>query len=89
MYNFLFFSLFLFICFFSFQYPGCLHEVYTPVPSVVRGGHFYNYNSLHLTEVSRAIDLRSEDALSNQTHSSATLTLTMMLAALPLFNDIS
>lgn len=74
---------------FSFQYPGCLHEVYTPIPSVVRGGHFYSYTSLHLTEVSRSIDKLTEESLSNQTHPCASLTLAMMLLALPLFNDIS
>lgn len=73
--------------FFSFQHPGCLHEVFTPVPSVVRGGHFYSYNSLHLTEVSRAIDFVTNESLSNQSHPCASLTLAMMLAALPLFNE--
>ena len=71
------------------QPPGCLHEVYTPVPSVVWGGHFYNYNSLHLTEVSQLLDIMTNEAISNQTHSSASLTLSMMMSVLPIFNDTS
>ena len=73
--------------YYRFQHPGCLHEVYTPIPSIVRGGHFYNYNSLHLTEVSRAIDYMTNASLSNQTHNSTPLTLVMMMLALPLYND--
>ena len=73
--------------YYRFQHPGCLHKVYTPIPSIVRGGHFYNYNSLHLTEVSRAIDYRTNASLSNQTHLSTPLTFVMMMLALPLYND--
>jgi hypothetical protein len=50
-------------------------------------GHFYSYDSLHLTEVSRAIDYYTKDSLSNQSHPCASLTLVMMLAVLPLLND--
>ena len=74
---------------YSFQHPGCLHEVYTPIPSVNRGGHFYNYNSLHLTEVSRAIDFLTDESLSIQSYPSASMTMKMMMAALPLFKEYS
>ena len=87
-----FFEKNLFFCFkiqffFSFQHPGCLHEVYTPIPSVVRGGHFYTYSSLHLTEVSRAIDYHSNDSLSNQSHPSTPLTIVQMMKALQFYKD--
>ncbi|KAF8810840.1 hypothetical protein BYT27DRAFT_7209061 [Phlegmacium glaucopus] len=70
-----------------FQYPGCKHEVYTPVPSVVLGGHFYTYNSLHLTELWRAIDKRTNSRFTNQTHPNSTLTIMMMMAALPILQE--
>jgi hypothetical protein len=57
------------------------------MPSVVQGGHFYSYNSLHLTEISRAIDKLTDDALLNQSHPSVAMTLSLMLAALPLLNN--
>lgn len=65
----------------------CLYEVYTPVPSVNCSGHFYTYNSLHLTEVSHLIDHWTSGSLSNQTHPSSTMTIAMMLAALPLYKN--
>lgn len=36
---------------FSIQPPGQIHLVYTPVASFTIGGHFYSYDSIHLTEV--------------------------------------
>ncbi|KAF9461597.1 hypothetical protein BDZ94DRAFT_1237583 [Collybia nuda] len=36
--------------------PGTWHLVYTPVRTVACGGHFYNYDTLHLTEASRHYD---------------------------------
>ena len=62
---------------FSFQAPGTLHEVYTPTPSITRGGHFNTYDSLHLTEFSRSLDTLTNDSFSNQSHPSAALTISM------------
>ena len=76
-----------FYIFNSIQPPGCLHEVYTPTPSITRGGHFYSYNSLHHTKFSRSLDILTEDSFSNQTHPSVSLTLMMMTAALPKLNE--
>jgi hypothetical protein len=67
----------------SLQPPGSWHEVYTPTPSITQGGHFYTYDSLHLTEFSRSLDLQTKGAFSNQVHPSAGLTIMMMMAALP------
>ncbi|KAI0040341.1 hypothetical protein FA95DRAFT_1577014, partial [Auriscalpium vulgare] len=36
--------------------PGTWHPVYTPVNSVVRGGHFLCFDTLHLTQWARFID---------------------------------
>lgn len=71
------------ILIYSFQPPGSLHEVFTPTPAIVRGGHFYTYNSLHLTEFSRSLDAQTQESLSNQSHPSAALTIMMMMTALP------
>lgn len=38
--------------------PGTWHVVYTPTPSYVSGGHFYTYETMHLTEFSRSFDHR-------------------------------
>jgi hypothetical protein len=67
--------------------PGTFHEVYTPIPSVTVGGHVYSYNALHLTEMSRSLDKKTEEKFTNTTHPSATLTIVQMLAALPLFKN--
>ncbi|KAI0062399.1 hypothetical protein BV25DRAFT_1838261 [Artomyces pyxidatus] len=36
--------------------PGAWHEVYTPVNTIITGGHFLSYNTLHLTQWSRLYD---------------------------------
>ena len=63
--------------------PGTFHEVFTPCPSVTIGGHFYSYHTLHLTEVSRLIDVASEGGFTNADHSSSGLTMALMMACLP------
>ena len=40
----------------SIMPPGTWHVVYTATPSYVSGGHFYTYETLHLTEFSRSFD---------------------------------
>jgi len=64
--------------------PATFHEVYTPVPSVTLGGHFYTYNALHLTEMGRACDMHTSGRFTNQSHFSSSLTIALMMAALPL-----
>ncbi|KAF8954159.1 hypothetical protein BDZ97DRAFT_1766523 [Flammula alnicola] len=61
------------------QPPGMPHEVYTPTPTVAIGGHLYTYGSMHLTEISRALDVDTAGRHSNQVHESAPLTLSMMM----------
>jgi hypothetical protein len=67
--------------------PGTFHEVFTPVPSVTIGGHLYSYNALHLTELSRSLDKKTDEKFTNTSHPSSTLTVALMLAALPLLKD--
>jgi hypothetical protein len=51
---------------FSIQPPGALHLVFTPRACVASGGHFYNYDSLHLTEWTRRIQHFQSNAVTNQ-----------------------
>ncbi|KAF9521309.1 hypothetical protein CPB83DRAFT_900867 [Crepidotus variabilis] len=65
------------------QPPGTLHEVYTPVPTVAIGGHFYSLDCLYLTEMNRHYDLDYPD-LSNNDHPHVYQLLVLMMALLPL-----
>lgn len=62
--------------------------MYTPTPSVTIGGHFYTYNTLHLTECARIYDIHTKSILTNQYHNGVTQTMALMMAALPLFPDL-
>jgi hypothetical protein len=71
------------------QPPGVLHAVYTPVKTIATGGHFFTYDTLHLTEIARAYDnsflnqqLRKEVATNNE-HPAVPRQITRMLLALP------
>ncbi|KAF8124000.1 hypothetical protein EV363DRAFT_1403474 [Boletus edulis] len=37
--------------------PGQYHTVYTPVAGFSQGGHLYNLDTMHLTELSRLVDM--------------------------------
>ncbi|KAF8062561.1 hypothetical protein FPV67DRAFT_1673032 [Lyophyllum atratum] len=62
--------------------PGAFHAVYTPIRSIALGGHFLTYNTLHLTEVSRAYDHRKARLVTNADHPSIHLTLSGMMVTL-------
>ncbi|KAG2357519.1 hypothetical protein BDR07DRAFT_1490604 [Suillus spraguei] len=66
-----------------FQPAGQVHAVYTPKKSFITGGHFYNFGSLHLTEMSRYIDAHKAQFLTNQVHDNALETFQRMMIALP------
>ncbi|KAG2366095.1 hypothetical protein BDR07DRAFT_1373901 [Suillus spraguei] len=66
-----------------FQPAGQVHAVYTPKKMFVTGGHFYNFGSLHLTEISRYIDAHKAQFLTNQVHDNALETFQRMTIALP------
>jgi hypothetical protein len=48
--------------------PGTWHAVYTATPSNTEGGHFFMYDTLHLTEFSRAFDHKYSLYSTNANH---------------------
>ncbi|KAG1875688.1 hypothetical protein F4604DRAFT_1680588 [Suillus subluteus] len=52
----------------SIQPAGQFHTVHMPVASFARGGHVYNYEFMHLTELSRYIDHKLGKTFTNQVH---------------------
>ncbi|KAG2336061.1 hypothetical protein BDR05DRAFT_953632 [Suillus weaverae] len=65
------------------QPPGQFHAVYTPIASFATGGHFYNYESMHLTELSRYVDHKQGKHLTNQEHEHSLETFQRMVLNLP------
>ncbi|KAG1758483.1 hypothetical protein EV702DRAFT_1053795, partial [Suillus placidus] len=65
------------------QPSGQLHSVYTPIPSFTRGGHFYSYETLPSTELSRWLDCCEGLLLTNQAHEHTEETLWRMTAVIP------
>ncbi|KAF8422594.1 hypothetical protein L210DRAFT_891763 [Boletus edulis BED1] len=63
--------------------PGQIHSVYTPVASFCRGGHFFNLDTMHLTELSRFVDTTHGKFATNQAHSGTLQTLCRIILALP------
>ncbi|KIY62016.1 hypothetical protein CYLTODRAFT_447441 [Cylindrobasidium torrendii FP15055 ss-10] len=47
------------------QVPGMLHLVMTPVSSFARGGSFYNFTFIHLTEAARKADVLHQHLTTN------------------------
>lgn len=77
--NILFFSLFVCEIFaHRFQPPNAWHEVYTPSKSVTVGGHYYTYDTLHLSDAVRHFDI-IKPGMTNQHHTSSQLTMSSML----------
>ncbi|KAF8119959.1 hypothetical protein EV363DRAFT_1102755, partial [Boletus edulis] len=65
------------------QPPAQVHSVYTPVASFTIGGHFYSYDSCHLTEMGRYFDVQRNGGLTNQMHHHALETLIRMVIGIP------
>lgn len=65
----------------SIQPPGQVHEVYTPVPTISTGAHFYSYDTMHMTELVRMYDKATKSRGTNHQHESALLTLQGMVNA--------
>ncbi|KAG6369037.1 hypothetical protein JVT61DRAFT_15614 [Boletus reticuloceps] len=63
--------------------PGQIHGVFTPVASVCRGGHFFNLDAMHLTELSRFVDASSAKYVTNQAHRGTLDTLCRIVLILP------
>lgn len=68
--------------------PGLVHAVYTPTASFSTGGHFYNYNCMHLTELSRFIDAELATTATNQDMEHALETLRRMVIAIPFLSPM-
>ncbi|KII82657.1 hypothetical protein PLICRDRAFT_33270, partial [Plicaturopsis crispa FD-325 SS-3] len=66
------------------QPPGYWHEVYTPVKSIISGGHFLSYDSLHLTEHCRAFASVFALTSTNADHPGVDRALSRMSIALPI-----
>ncbi|KAG1719706.1 uncharacterized protein EDB91DRAFT_1009058, partial [Suillus paluster] len=62
--------------------PGTVHAVYTPVPSVATGGHFYHYSCMHLTELARYMDAEVGHCTTNQNLNHASETIRRMVLAI-------
>ena len=62
--------------------PGQHHAVYTPVAGFSRGGHYYNLDTMHLTEVSRFVDTTQGKFVTNDTHHGTLETLCRMVISL-------
>lgn len=62
--------------------PHVAHAVYTPVHTFATGGHFLTYDTLHLTEQARTIDIESGEVATNTTHDSIDWVLCRMCIAL-------
>jgi hypothetical protein len=62
--------------------PGTWHAVYTATPSFTSGGHLFTYDTMHLTEFSRAFDSSHSDYSTNANHQVDRM-LTRLTLALP------
>ncbi|KII89489.1 hypothetical protein PLICRDRAFT_29715 [Plicaturopsis crispa FD-325 SS-3] len=69
------------------QPPGYWHEVYTPVKSIVSGGHFLCYDTLHLTEQCRVLASTSALTSTNAEHPGIDRALSRMAIALPIMGQ--
>jgi hypothetical protein len=50
------------------QPPWQMHLVYTPISGFCKGGHFFNLDSAHLTELSKWVDTFKAKYITNQEH---------------------
>lgn len=68
--------------FYSIMPPGQHHTVYTPMASFCRGGHFFNFDTMHLTELSRFADVTHGKYITNDTHLGTLETLCRLVISL-------
>ncbi|KAI9452915.1 hypothetical protein HD554DRAFT_2179724 [Boletus coccyginus] len=64
--------------------PGQMHGVNTPNASFCRGGHYFNLDTMHLTELSRFVDASRGNFVTNATHRGTLETLCRLVLALPI-----
>lgn len=56
--------------------------MYTPVPTISTGAHFYSYDTMHMTELVKMYDKATKSRGTNHHHDSALLTLQGMVNAM-------
>ncbi|TCD59763.1 hypothetical protein EIP91_011524 [Steccherinum ochraceum] len=61
------------------QPPGQFHEVYTPIPTVSTGGHFYSFDTMHLSETAMYFNHNRRGVDTNFNHPSTSLTACLMM----------
>jgi hypothetical protein len=66
------------------QPPNVIHQVYTPINCVASGGHFFNWFTLHLTELSKAFDHFYCHTATNADHISSFRTHCRMTMSIPI-----
>lgn len=68
--------------------PPCQHHaVYTPAASFYKGGHFFNIDTMHLTEVSRFVDATKGSYVTNDTHAGTLETLCRIVISLTILPE--
>ncbi|KAG2030103.1 hypothetical protein BDR03DRAFT_987302 [Suillus americanus] len=65
------------------QPPGQYHAAFTPTASFARGAHCLNFELLHEIELSRYVDAKKGNFLTNQAHEHSLETLERMVLYLP------
>jgi hypothetical protein len=70
------------------QPAGCIHEVYTPISTLVAGGHFLCLDMMHMTEMTRSFHHFRVLSVTNADHEAVVNTLARMLLALSIFDDL-
>ena len=68
----------------SIMPPGQMHGVNTPNASFCRGGHWFNLDTMHLTELSRFVDVSNGNFVTNHSHRGTLETLCRLVLALPI-----
>lgn len=67
---------------FRIQPPNLVHRVYTAEKSIVKGGHFYTYKTLHLTEMALLVDKKKSRLATNEDHPAVPRLLARMAMSL-------
>lgn len=67
----------------SIMPPGIIHAVFTPLASVVIGGHFYCYDTMAATELAMRLDKTKTEKKTNNHHPAYIEMMARMVLALP------
>ncbi|KAG6377645.1 hypothetical protein JVT61DRAFT_14401 [Boletus reticuloceps] len=67
--------------------PSQLHTMYTPVAGFCCRGHFFNFDTMHLTELSRFVDKLKGVYMTNYSHMGILETLCRMVISLTILPE--